>query len=50
MVQRNIKLRISLCVVISIKKVYKVKDVKGLKFATCPLRLIYMYKDRCLKV
>ena len=28
----------------------QVIDVKDLKFATCPLKLIYVYKDRCLKV
>ena len=27
-----------------------IDDVKDLKFETCPLRLIYTYKYRCLKV
>ena len=28
----------------------QVIDVKDLEFAICPLRLIYIYKDRCFKV
>ena len=28
----------------------QVIDVKDLEFATCPLRLIYIYKDKCLKL
>ena len=41
-------LNMKLCVVISIKEVYKSStDVKDLKFATCPMRLIYICKDRC---